>query len=263
MLSGQEILCFLAAFLLILAKVSRSFNRFLIISLIIISLEFMDKDFAKYLLEKTKEDYNLIAEDFSKTRQSIWPETQFLLDKYSVAGEKILDLGCGNGRYFEYFKNKNLNYFGTDISEKLIEIAKKKYPGVNFQAADGLSLPFSDNFFDKLLSIAVLHHIPSKELRIHFLKEAKRILKPGGILILTVWNFKEIKEFSLLFKSIVLKILGLSKLDFGDFLEPWSKKTKRYYHYFLKNELIDLIKEAGFEIKENGIVRNERGNRRN
>lgn len=223
----------------------------------------MDSNFAKYLLNKTKEDYNLIADDFSSTRQSIWPEMQFLLDKYLIPGEKVLDLGCGNGRYFEYFKKKNVDYFGVDNSEKLIEIAQSKYPGVNFQVADGLSLPFSDNFFDKIFSIAVFHHIPSKELRIKFLKEAKRVLKPGGSLILIVWNFRGMKAFFLTFVSIVLKLLGLSKLDFGDFLEPWGKKTKRYYHYFTEKELIDLVKETGFKIKESGIARNERGNRRN
>ena len=223
----------------------------------------MDKEYAEYLLKKTKEDYDLIADDFSSTRQKIWPEMQFLLDKYSSSRERILDLGCGNGRYFEYFSGKNVNYFGVDNSEKLIKIAKSKYPQGNFQAADAFNLAFPDNFFDKIFSIAVLHHIPSEELRLQFLKEAKRILKPGGNLILTVWNFRELKEFLLLFKSIIFKILCFSKLDFGDFLEPWGKKTERYYHYFFKKELINLIKKSGFKIKEIGCTRNERGNRRN
>ena len=223
----------------------------------------MDKEYAKYLLDKTRQDYDIIAEDFSNTRQKIWPEMQFLLDKYLVLGEKVLDLGCGNGRYFEYLKGKKVNYFGIDNSEKLIEIAKSKYPEGNFQVAGALSLPFSNNFFDKIFSIAVLHHIPSKKLQLQFLKEAKRVLKPGGILVLTVWNFRELEEFFLIFKSTILKLLGLSKLDFGDFLEPWGKKTKRYYHYFLKKELIDLVKKSGFKIRESGNTKNEKGNRRN
>jgi len=222
----------------------------------------MDKEYAQYLLNKTKEDYNSIAGEFSNARPNIWPETQALLDKYVLSGEKVLDLGCGNGRYFEYFKEKNINYFGTDISEKLIEIAKRKYPQADFQVADGLSLPFSDNFFDKIFSIAVLHHLPSKELRLQFLKEARRVLNSGASLILTVWNFKEFKEFFLVFKSVVLKLFGFSKLDFGDFMEPWGKNIKRYYHCFSQNELINLVKEAGFEVKEIGIIKNERGNRR-
>jgi ubiquinone/menaquinone biosynthesis C-methylase UbiE len=222
----------------------------------------MEKEYAEYLLKKIKKDYNLIAEDFSITRSSIWPETKSLFDRYLFSGEKILDLGCGNGRYFEYLKDKNINYFGVDISENLIRIAKNKYPEANFQVADALNLPFPDNFFDKAIGVAVFHHIPSKELRFQFLKEVKRVLKPGGILILTVWNFREAKEFFLYFKFVILKIFG-SKLDFGDFLEPWGKKILRYYHYFSKKELDDLTKRVRLKVEEIGVVKNERGNRRN
>ncbi len=195
------------------------------------------------------------------TRSSIWAETRNLLDKYLPPGEKILDLGCGNGRYFEYLKNKKVNYFGIDVSDNLIKIAKNKYPGANFQVADALNLPFPDGFFDKVVGVAVFHHIPSVELRVSFLKEAKRILKPGGIIILTVWNFREIKEFFLYLKFIILKLFG-SKLDFGDFLEPWGNKVLRYYHYFSKKELNDLAKMVGLRVKEIGIIKNEKGNRR-
>ncbi len=221
----------------------------------------MDKEYAKHLLEKTREDYNLIAEEFSRTRSSIWPETKFLLDKYLSSNEKILDLGCGNGRYFEYLKEKNADYFGVDNSKKLIDLAKIRYPKANFHLADALNLPFPDNFFDKVMSIATFHHIPSEELRINFLNEIKRVLKTEGILILTVWNFKETKEFFLYFKFIILKLFG-SKLDFGDFLEPWGNKTLRYYHYFSKKELINLAKKTNLKVKEIGIIKNEKGNRR-
>ncbi|MDD2696985.1 MAG: methyltransferase domain-containing protein [Candidatus Pacebacteria bacterium] len=222
----------------------------------------MDQNYAKYLLEKTRNDYNLIADDFSTTRSSIWPETQSLLDKYFFPGERVLDLGCGNGRYFEYLKEKRVNYSGVDSSEKLINIAKNKYPEADFKVADALNLPFPDDFFDKIVSIAVLHHIPSKGLRSQFFKEARRVLRPGGVLFLTVWNFRELKEFFIFLKFLVLKLFG-SKLDFGDFLEPWGKKTVRYYHYFTKKELTGLAEKVNFKIKETGIIRNERGNRRN
>ena len=121
----------------------------------------MKKDYALYLLEKTRQDYNLIADDFSRTRSSIWLETKALFDKYLSAGERVLDLGCGNGRYYEYFKEKGLDYHGLDNSEKLVEVARKRYKEADFQVGDALNLPFSDNFFDKVISIAVFHHIPS------------------------------------------------------------------------------------------------------
>ncbi len=70
----------------------------------------MDKEYAKYLLDKTRQDYNLIAEDFSRTRKEPWPEIKFLFDNYLSAGEKVLDLGCGNGRYFEYYNTHTVHF---------------------------------------------------------------------------------------------------------------------------------------------------------
>jgi ubiquinone/menaquinone biosynthesis C-methylase UbiE len=223
----------------------------------------MKKDYAEYLLNKTKEDYNLIAEEFSRTRENIWPEIKFLFDEHVVKDDKVLDLGCGNGRYYSMLQNKEVLYTGVDNSEKLIELAKNKYPGVEFKTADALSLPSPDNYFDKIYSIAVLHHIPSKELRLQFLKEAKRVLKQKGLLILTLWKFHERGEIFLLIKYTILKILGKSKLDFKDILEPWGKKTERYYHWFSIKEARRLLEEAGFEVKKTGIAKNEKGNRRN
>ena len=175
-----------------------------------------------------------------------------------------MDLGCGNGRFYEFFKDKNIEYIGVDNSEKLIGLANKKYPGIKFQTADALNLPFPNDYFDKIYSIAVLHHIPSKEIRLQFLKEAKRVLKKGGILIATVWKFHAKKQILLFLKYTILKLIGKSKLDFKDIFEPWGNKAERYYHWFSKRELVKLTREAGFKIKEGGIIiRNERGNRRN
>ena len=220
----------------------------------------MEKEYAKYLLKKTKDNYNLIADDFSRTRSFLWPELNSLKD-YLIDGEKILDLGCGNGRLYELFKNRNIDYYGVDISEKLIEIAKTRYPKAKFQVTDPLNLPFPGNFFDKIFSIAVLHHIPSIEFRLQFLKEARRILKPEGTLILLAWNLRQWKNWKLLLKFTFLKILGKSKLDFNDVFIPWRKTIKRYIHCFTLGELKNLTKKAGFKIEEAGFA--SRGNTKN
>ncbi len=209
----------------------------------------MKESYAKYLLEKTKKDYNLIASDFSITRKNEWKELEFLRD-FIKEGEKVLDIGCGNGRLLKIL-HKNINYFGIDFSENLIKIAKQKYPQFNFLVADALNLPFKDNFFDKVISIAVLHHIPSKKFRLLFLKEAKRVLKNEGELILTVWNLRQQSKYiPLILKNNLLKIFGLTKLDFFDIMIPWNKKINRYYHCFSKRELNNLVESAGFQIKE-------------
>ena len=215
----------------------------------------MDKDYAQYLLKKTIKDYNRIAGQFSSSRYFVWPELK-LFEKYVADGEKILDAGCGNGRLLDFFKGREIDYIGIDNSEKLVEIARNKYPQVKFQVADVLQLPFPDNYFNKIFSIAVFHHIPSKELRLQFLKEAKRALRPEGFLILTVWNlWPRFKTLKLLLRFTLLKITGKSKLDFRDVFVPWQKRTDRYIHCFTKRELKKLAKEAGFNIEKVGIFR--------
>jgi ubiquinone/menaquinone biosynthesis C-methylase UbiE len=222
----------------------------------------MDLEYAKFILEKTKEDYNLIAKEFSATRKEVWEELRFLFENLKE-GEKVLDLGCGNGRWYNLFKEKKVDYFGIDNSEKLIEIAKENFPSAKFFVGDALNLPFQDNFFDKIYSIALFHHIPSGEFRTRVLSEAKRVLKPGGILILTSWRIHRWREIFILVKYTFLKLIGISKLDFKDIFLPWGKKALRYYHCFSKKELENLVKKVGFEILESGMVKNKRGNRQN
>ena len=222
----------------------------------------MNLEYAEYLLEKTRKDYNLIAEDFSRTRSRIWEELRFF-EKYIADNEKVLDLGCGNGRLYELFKEKTIDYYGVDFSEKLIEIARKRYPQFEFQVADALNLPFSANFFDKVFNIAVLHNIPSKELRLKCLKEIKRVLKPEGLLILTVWNLGSFRKFIIFLKYIVLKIIGKTKLDFDDTFIPWGKQVSRYLHCFSKKELKKLSEEAGFKVKEVKILKRSKSKESN
>ena len=214
----------------------------------------MDREYAQQLLNKTRQDYNLIARDFSSTRRFVWQGLEPLYN-YALPGEKVLDLGCGNGRLLQIFKEIDIDYIGVDSSEKLIEIAKKTYPNTKFEVADALHLSFPNNHFDKVYSIAVLHHIPSNKLRLQFLEGIKRVLKPEGLLVITVWDLWRWRKFKKLFKFTLLKASGRSKLDYKDVFVPWQKDCQRYVHCFTKKELKKLIKKTGFKIKETGNLK--------
>jgi ubiquinone/menaquinone biosynthesis C-methylase UbiE len=216
----------------------------------------MDKNYAKDLLNKTTHDYNLIAKQFSEAREDPWKEFSFLFKDFLSSRERVLDIGCGNGRFFELCKGK-VSYFGIDSSEELIKVAKKRYPEANFQVADALNIPFPAHYFDKVYSIAVLQHIPGQEFREQFLKEAKRVLRPGGFLLLTVWNLWRWNNIKLLIKNTILKLFGVSKLDFKDFFLPATRQSlfkNFYYHAFTKRELEGLVRKIGFKIEKSGLI---------
>ena len=255
-LVGILILNFFAILLLAASKSAtlsiRDFNSSLIIGLNNEELN-MKKDLAKKIFRETRKDYNVISDQFSRAREKIWEEMKFLADDYLIEGEKVLDLGCGNGRFYELL-NKG-DYIGVDSSEELIKIARKRYPKVKFQVADALNLPFPDNYFDKVYAIAVFHHIPSKELREKFLSEIKRVLKPEGFMIITVWNlWQKERTKKIIFKSLIDKFLKRTGLDFKDILMRWEGKEGFYFHAFTKGELKQLIKGAGFKIEDKGEI---------
>jgi tRNA (uracil-5-)-methyltransferase TRM9 len=204
----------------------------------------MDKNYIKYILDKLKEDYNKIAEKYSRVREKEWKEMQFLFNDISP-DERVLDLGCGNGRFYPLFEKRKADYYGIDFSTRMIEIAKEKHPRARFWLGTGFHLAFDQEFFDWVFAIAVLHHIPSKEMRLKFLEEAKRVLKNKGRFVLTVWDVKEKQKFSF-FKN--------KNLDKGDILLPWYGAEDCYFHKFSLKELEDLIIEAGLKIIEKGEI---------
>ena len=214
-------------------------------------------------MERVNRNYNLIAKDFSRTRSRPWYEIRFLFSSYLFSGDKVLDLGCGNGRNVLYFNEKLTDYYGVDNSSELIGLAKKKYPQKNFRTDNALNLSFAGNFFDKVYSIAVLHQIPSNKLRLKFLEEAKRVLKPKGLLVLTVWKLHKLDHLILAFKSFFMKLINKSKLDYGDVLIPWGDKIERYYHFFSEKGLKELVQKAGFNLIESGIIKSDDGDRQN
>jgi tRNA (uracil-5-)-methyltransferase TRM9 len=173
--------------------------------------------------------YNEIAKDFDDTRFCRWNSVRLFLDsleKYSL----IADIGCGNGKYMKYKQNE-LFYIGNDTSIELLNIFNQKMNNItNIILANGIQLPYKNNSFDAVISIAVLHHIYKPENRLLFISELIRICKPNGIIHITVWadtiNKKKCKSYG----EIA-----------GDYLISWKNKYSRYYHLFNKDEIINMM----------------------
>lgn len=127
-----------------------------------------------------KEDYEKSAEFYD----SRYKEIQF--DKYRTMLRKLrieapaLDLGCGTGLLKE-FLGKKIQVYGCDFSEKMLKTAKAR--GEIISTADlNEKFPYEDEKFATILSFTVLQNVEQQE---NFLQEAKRILKPNGIFVLT------------------------------------------------------------------------------
>ena len=219
----------------------------------------MKKEYAEYLTKKTKEDYDKIASDFSRTRAYLRDDLRRFAELVKE-GDKALDFGCGNGRLSELFAGiKNIHYTGVDQACLLIEKAREKYAGAGaeFICSDGEKLPFPDEYFNTIFAVASLHHIPSEQKRLELLAEFQRLLKPNGILVVTVWNLWQRKYISLIAKYTLKKISGQSPLDWRDVFVPWRNASgeavaERYYHAFTDRLLKRVIQKGCFVIQESG-----------
>ncbi|MFA5128706.1 MAG: class I SAM-dependent methyltransferase [Patescibacteria group bacterium] len=220
----------------------------------------MKKEVAGKILNKVKTDYAIIAPQFSAKRQKFWDEMRDFAESLG-SGDRVLDLGCGNGRLYEVLKDKSIDYTGVDNSSELLDLAKKRW-GENasrkFLLGDAINLDWwKGEKYNVVFLIATLHHIPSRDLRKKVLENVGRVLAPNGFLIMTNWALFRKKYLMLVTKNIILKLLGRSDLDFGDASVPWKSSetgkvmAERYVHAFTLRELKRLVKESGFEILEN------------
>ena len=200
------------------------------------------------------EVYDKISTHFSFTRYKPWPQVaQFLLSLEK--GALVADVGCGNGKYLGV--NKELNVFGTDRSANLLQIAGEKNEGSQLFVADSLRLPVREGSFDGLISIAVIHHFSSENLRIQALKELFRVVKKGGLILIYVWAFEQTeKKFTEQDNFVPWHLQNkyenntkVETLENGPRVleekEIDCKVYQRYYHVFKKGELEEIIKKAG------------------
>lgn len=231
----------------------------------------MNKQTAENLIKLTTEGYNQIASLFSQTRQYSWRDFDFFKNTLQGNDLDILDIGCGNGRIYDFVKDNTNNYVGVDISKSLLDEANSKYPNQKFiegNVLDDLSGKLENQKFDVIFSIAMLNHIPSKELQRQALQNMFDLLKPGGKICMTNWNlwrFSLKKKSVFKFKFIISERLRTKKflkkydishlnLKFQDIITIWKSndiEVPLYYYAFTPSEIKNLAQSIGFKVIEN------------
>lgn len=133
--------------------------------------------------------YNDIAEHWNHTRYKAWPRVDAFI-RSRPPGSLVADLGCGNGKNIPAIRESGGFPIASDISEPLARIAAETH-GVSTLVADCLCAPFRSGIFDAAISIAVLHHLSTVPRRVQALREAARLLRPNGELLVYCWSFEQ------------------------------------------------------------------------
>ncbi len=220
----------------------------------------MDEQIVKQLVAINRKFYTEFASAFSETRSSAQTRLDRIVAYIGDAG-KILDIGCGNGRLAERLERegKRARYVGVDASPQLITIALTRKMHLRHIVADffvaditqpNWSAPFADTSFEVAVALAVLHHIPSFDLRAAVLRDVRTLLSPGARLVLTNWAFDRTERQR---KRIVpWSRVGLdeSVLEPGDALLAWQRGGVgyRYCHLITPEEMQRLAEQSGFQV---------------
>jgi SAM-dependent methyltransferase len=100
---------------------------------------------------------------------------------------RVLDVGCGHGLIHPRLTSAGLDVVGVDVATEVLEMAREANPGVSYLGYDGTTLPFDAASFDVAVAICVMHHVPPAQWGA-FLAEMRRVVKPGGLVIVFEHN---------------------------------------------------------------------------
>lgn len=154
-------------------------------------------------------------------------ERDFLLNKVSP-GQDVLDIGCGTGRFTVPMAALGANVSGLDMSGSMLRVAASKLEAKGLSAdlreGDMAAMPFDDASFDIVTSMLALMHIPLED-RQQVFKEASRVLRPGGRLLISVKNsvierfFRADRFAAVDITDVDSKTLTFTETNDGDDLE--------------------------------------------
>lgn len=177
-------------------------------------------------IKTTIQSYNKTVKNYIKKVDKLHPKQEAKIFLSLIKpNSPILDLGCGYGRDAKIFSERGYKVVGIDLSEKMIETAKKISPKSEFKLMDIRKLSFTNNSFDGIWANASFLHIPKKEIKTA-LKEAYRVLKQNGTIYLSV------KE-------------GIGE---GFIEDTRYGGIKKFFSFFQKDEIENFFNDARFSI---------------
>ena len=187
----------------------------------------------KKTTQNTQTSYDQVARQYAekfKDEMDDKPFDRACLDRLARAvGDlgPICDLGCGPGQIARYLHRQGADVLGVDLSPCMIAEAQRLNSDIPFHEGNMLALPDADNSWGGIAAFYCIIHIPREQV-VDALREMKRALKPGGVLLLTFHIGDEIKHVE----------------------EWWEKPVDLDFAFYQPAEMEAWLKEAGFELEE-------------
>lgn len=170
---------------------------------------------------------------------------------HQMAGKRVLEIGFGPGYDTLKFLQAGATYTGIDITPENVERTKQhlKFFGhdPDVQQGDAENLPFPDASFDVVYSNGVLHHVPDME---RAFREAWRVLKPGGELIVLLYHRHSVHYAGLVLVHYLSGRFRRETLaERRSRIEATSANASPIVNVYSKSELKRILESCGFEAK--------------
>ncbi|MEM1995639.1 MAG: class I SAM-dependent methyltransferase [Thermoplasmatales archaeon] len=210
------------------------------------------------VFEWKEEDFDALLESCTRA-----PELPYII-KYMPKDGKIIEAGCGLGRFVIYLSERGFNIEGIEINPVTVSIVRKKRPDVKILQGDIAHLPYPDNSISGIISLGVIEHfIEGPDLP---LKEMWRVLKSGHYAIISVPSLNYLRQLKHKFGYYALKErikrVAFIRRIFGKkpLKTKFIRRLYKFTPYFLSGEFFEYrftrkefeqeLVRAGFEIIE-------------
>jgi SAM-dependent methyltransferase len=187
----------------------------------------------KKQIKDTQASYDQVAAEYAEKFKDEMDDKPFDRDCLDRLAREvrdlgpICDLGCGPGQIARYLHRQGVDVLGVDLSPRMVAEAQRLNPEIHFHQGDMLALPDADQSWGGIAAFYCIIHIPREQI-VAALQEMKRVLKPGGVLLVTFHIGQEIKH-----------------LD-----EWWEKPVNLDFAFYEPAEMENWLQEAGYELEE-------------
>lgn len=181
--------------------------------------------------QQTQASYDQVAAAYSKHISGELehkPLERDLLANFAAEVDgRICDLGCGPGHIAAYLRDQGADVFGIDLSPGMVTQARQDHPGITFEQGDMRGLKLADGSLAGIVAFYSIIHITREEVT-HVLRELRRVLKPGGKLLVGFHKGAEVQHRD----------------------ELWDQPVSLDFFFFEPGEMVRYLEAADFVVDE-------------